>query len=143
MQFATFRLIILAVAVFAQLYLFARLREAVLSSGRSDRFKSRAIPLAGAAIGLLFATNTYMLARRVVWVDPPMVVRALLFYLPAIWTFGSIFSALLLCVAQAAGWLVRTVIQLHRRQGGQNNTLPENSPLYGAPWVRGRFTYCP
>jgi hypothetical protein len=126
MQFATFRLIILTVAVFAQLYLFARVRGAILSSGRSDRFKSRAIPLAGAAIGLLFATNVYVLARRVVWVDPPMVASALLFYLPAVWTFGSIFSALLLCVAQTAGWLVSMVIQPHRRQAGQTNTRPEN-----------------
>jgi uncharacterized protein len=126
MQFATFRLIILAIAVFAQLYLFVRLREAILSSGRSDRFKSRAILLSGAAIGLLFATNAYVLVRRVVWVDPPVAARALLFYLPTVWTFGSIFSALLLCIAQAAEGLVRMVMRLYRRPASQNNTLPEN-----------------
>jgi uncharacterized protein len=126
MQFAAFRLIILTVAACAQLYLFFRVREAILSSGRSDRFKSGAVPLAGAAMGLLFATNTYVLARRVVWVDPPMMARALLFYLPAVWTFGSIFSALLLSFTQAAAGLARMVTRFHHAPAGQNSTLPDD-----------------
>jgi uncharacterized protein len=126
MQFATFRLIILTVAVCAQLYLFVRVRQTILSSGRSDRFKSEAVRLAGAAMGLLFATNVYVLARRVVWVDPPMVVRALLFYLPAVWTFGSILSALLLCFMQAVAGLARMVVRFHHGPAGQNNTLPDD-----------------
>ena len=126
MQFATLRLIIVTVAVCAQLYLFVHVRGTILSSSQSDRFKSRAIPLAGAAMGLLFATNVYVLARRVVWVDPPMATRALLFYLPAIWTFGSIFSALLLCVTQAVAGLARMVIRLHHGPAGQNNKLPDD-----------------
>jgi hypothetical protein len=126
MQFATLRLIILTIAVCAQLYLFVRVREAILSSGRSDRFKAGAVPLAGAVMGLLLATNVYVLARRVVWVDPPMVVRALLFYLPAVWTFGSIFSALLLCFTQAVAGLAWMVMRFHHGPAGQNNTLPDD-----------------
>jgi hypothetical protein len=39
-QFATLRLIILTIAVLAQIYLFLRIRQAVRSSGRSARFQS-------------------------------------------------------------------------------------------------------
>ncbi len=126
MQFATFRLIVITLAVLTQMYLFLRAREAILSSHRSAHFKSRCIALVGAAIGLLFATNAYVLAKRVAWVDPPMVARVALFYLPAIWTFGSIFSALLLFLAQVTGGLARTLVRLYRALARQSNSSPEN-----------------
>jgi predicted MPP superfamily phosphohydrolase len=126
MQFATVRLIVITVVVLTQMYLFLRAREAILSSHRSAHFKSRCITLVGAAIGLLFATNAYVLAKRVAWVDPPMAARVALFYLPAIWTFGSILSALLLFLEQVTGGLARTLVRLYRARARQNNSFPEN-----------------
>ncbi len=126
MQFATLRVIILAIAVLAQVYLFVRARKAILSSRRPDSLKSVIIPLAGIVIGLLFAANAYVLAARVVWPDPPVVARILLFYLPAVWAFGSIFSALLLCVAQATGAVVRKAIRPFAGKERPNSPTPEN-----------------
>ncbi len=123
MQFARLRLFILTLAVLAQLYLFLRARKAILSSGRSARFKSRVVGLVGAAIGLLFIRNAYVLARPIAWVEPPIAARAALFYLPAIWTLGSIFSALLLSLSQIAGGLSRIVGRRHE-PAAQNGATP-------------------
>jgi len=63
--------------------------------------------LAGAAIGLLFAINAYILLKPVPGAEQPAAVRAVLFYLPAVWTFGAVLSALFLCLWQARGSLRR------------------------------------
>lgn len=109
LTFGTLRFIVVSLAVFAQIYLFLRFRRAVLCSGRSHRVKSVVPVLAGSVIGLLFAMNLWILIRPVAWVDPPAPAQTLLFYLPAVWSFGSILSALLLAVFQVAGGLVRAV----------------------------------
>ncbi len=109
LTFGTLRFIVVSLAVFAQIYLFLRFRRAVLSSGRSHRVKSVVPVLAGSVIGLLFAMNLWILIRPVAWVDPPAPAQTLLFYLPAVWSFGSILSALLLAVFQVAGGLGRAV----------------------------------
>jgi len=119
MGFATFRLIIPALSVASQIYLFVRVRKAILSSGISHRSKSRAVLLAAVAIGLLFAMNGYILAKPVPWVDPALPARAVLFYLPAVWGFGSILSALLLCLTHLSGGLGRMGLRLYRRLLGQ------------------------
>ncbi len=114
LPFATFRLTILSLALLAQIYLFVRARQAIRSSRRSDRFKSRAIGIAGAAICLLFAANLYILFRPIPWADPPAAAQIILFYPPVVWNLGSLFSALLLFLGQIAGFLVRWAVRVVR-----------------------------
>ena len=108
-QVPRLRLILLAFVLLAQVYLFVRMRRAILSSSRSDRFKFRAIGLVGAAIGLLFALNAYLMFTYVPWVYPPLAAQIGLFYPIAAWNFGSLFSALLLFLTRVAGRLWRMV----------------------------------
>jgi predicted MPP superfamily phosphohydrolase len=126
MQFARLRLFIFTIALLSQMYLFLRVRKAILSSRRSEPFKSRVVTLVGAVIGLLFVRNAYVLARPIAWIDPPMAARAMLFYLPAIWTLGSIFSALLLSLMQVAGGLARMVVRFNRAPGREGDSPPGN-----------------
>ncbi|NPV04547.1 MAG: metallophosphoesterase [Syntrophaceae bacterium] len=109
LTFGTLRFIVVSLAIFAQMYLFLRLRTAIRSMERSERFKRLAVCLAGAGIGLLFAMNVFILVRPIPWFDAPAPVQALLFYLPAVWVFGSILSALLLAFSQAAWGLGQAV----------------------------------
>jgi predicted MPP superfamily phosphohydrolase len=109
LTFGTLRIIVVSLAVLAQMYLFLRVRQAVVTSGRPQGVKSAAVLLAGSVMALLFAANLFILVRPVPWADPPAPLQALLFYLPAVWVFGSILSALLLAAVQAAGGLARAV----------------------------------
>jgi uncharacterized protein len=118
MPFYMFRLVIISLAVFAQIYLFLRIRRALKSSRRSERFKTLSVVLVGAAIGLLFALNWHIMYRPIPWVDPPAPAQALFFYLPAVWSFGSIFSALVLLLARLAGGLGRGIVRICRRLTG-------------------------
>lgn len=113
--FGTFRLIIVSLAVFAQIYLFWRIRQAIRSSRRSGRRISLAVVVTGALIAVLFAANWFIMYRPIPWVDPPVLAQVLLFYAPAVWGFGSIFAALLLLLTQVVGGLVRTAVQIFRR----------------------------
>ena len=113
-QFAIIRLVVIVLAVLAQIYLFVLIRQTIKLSLRSNRFKSVAICLVGATIGLLFVLNAYILVRPIPWIDPPLAEQLFLFYLPAIWTFGSIFSALFLFLAQLSGKLGQMIIRLYR-----------------------------
>jgi hypothetical protein len=106
-RFPRLRLIIVGLAFAAQIYLFLRIRRAILSSDRSERFKTRCIRLAGASILGCFAVNAYLLFRQIPWVDPPLAAQVGLFYPVAIWNFGSLFSALLLLLMRLAGGLTR------------------------------------
>ena len=125
-RFPRLRLIALAVVLLAQVYLFVRIRRAILSSRRSDRFKSRAIRLVGTSIGLLFVLNGYTLFRHVPWVDPPIVAQVGLFYPVAVWNFGSLFSALLLFLTRVIGRLGRMVVRLSRDHVSQPASDPVN-----------------
>ncbi len=162
LTFGTLRFIVVSLAVFAQIYLFLRFRQAVVSSGRTPRVKSAAVLLAGSVIALLFAMNIFILVRPVPWVDPPAPVQALLFYLPAVWGFGSILSALLLAAVQVAGSLGRAIAGRIRRPDPREGQLPADSgrrlflqagmgavaaaPLflsgYGAAWVGRSHEVC-
>jgi uncharacterized protein len=108
-RFAFFRLFVLVFVVGSQIYLFTQFRKAVLETDLSARAKSIVVPLVGATICLLFALNILIAARpfSLLFVHEP--VRALLFFLPPIWGFGSIFSALVLCLVRLMGWVVTTV----------------------------------
>lgn len=115
LAFGTFRLIIVSLAVFAQIYLFWRIRRAIRSSGRSGRRTTLAVALAGVLIGALFAANLHIMHTPIHWVDPPGLAQAFFFYAPAVWGFGSIFSALLLLVAQLIGGAGRVAARVYRR----------------------------
>lgn len=83
MRFTTLRLINPSLLPASQVYLFLSVPNTILSSVISDRYKSGAVGLAGATIGLLFAMNAYILAKPL-WVNPPIVARTLLCYLPVV-----------------------------------------------------------
>jgi len=125
-RFPRLRLIALAVVLLAQVYLFVRIRRAILSSRRSDHFKSRVIRLVGTSIGLLFVLNGYTMFRHIPWVDPPIVAQVGLFYPVAVWNFGSLFSALLLFLTRVIGRLGRMVVRLSRGHVSQPASDPVN-----------------
>ncbi len=114
LRFPRLRVIIVGLVLAAQVYLFLRIRQAILSSRMSDRFKSRCVRLAGAGIAVFFAVNAYLLFRQIPWVDPPIAAQVGLFYPVAIWNFGSLFSALALLLMRLAGGLTRLIARLPR-----------------------------
>jgi len=124
--FGTFWLIIISLAVLAQMYLFWRIRQAIRSSRGSGRRASLAVALAGVAIGVLFAANWHIVATPIPWLNPPTLAQAVLFYAPAVWGFGSIFSALLLLIAQFIGGLGKMAALIFRRLAGPGTTAPAN-----------------
>ena len=126
LPFAAFRLTILTLALLAQIYLFIRARRAIHSSRRSDRFKSRAVRIVGAAICLLFLANLYILFRPVPWVDPPAAAQITFFYPPTVWSLGSLFSALLLFLGQIVGFLIRGAVRLARLLTCRQTSSPVN-----------------
>ena len=113
------RILVVLLAVLAQIYLFTRIRHAVRSSRRSARFQSRAVAAAGAAIVLLFALGGFILARPIPWVDPPAFVQLLFFYLPAVWIVGSICSVLILMLFRGAGDVGRRTARIRHELTGQ------------------------
>jgi len=125
-SFGTFRLIVVSLAVFAQIYLFWRIRQAMRSSRGSGRRTSLVVALTGVAIGILFAANWRIMSAPVPWVDPPTLAQAVLFYAPAVWSFGSIFSALLLLVAQGIGGLAKSAAWILRRRSAPATAEPAN-----------------
>jgi hypothetical protein len=125
-RFPRLRLIALAVLFLAQIYLFVRTREAIRTSRRSDRLKSWAIRLVGAAMGLLLVLNGYTLFRHVPWADPPIAAQVGLFYPVATCNFGSLFSALFLFLARLIGWLGWHVLWLFRTHVAQTTPAPLN-----------------
>jgi hypothetical protein len=122
--FPILRLTLLALAVLAQVYLFIRIRRAMRSSGRSDRFTTWTVRLAATVITLLFGLNAVILFRPIPWVDPPTVVRVGLFYLVSVWTVGSLLSAALLFLTQVAGILGRRCAARSRGQEGAVELRP-------------------
>jgi hypothetical protein len=79
---------------------FSESGRVIKASQRSNLCKSILIGAVGLTIASLFAMNAFILARPILRVDPPEVADVILFYFPAVWTFESIFSALLLGLAQ-------------------------------------------
>ena len=125
-HFGQLSLIISIVAVLAQFYLFLRIRQVIRASQRSNLCKSLLIGAVGLTIAWLFAMNTFIFSRPIPWVDPPVVADVILFYFPAVWTFGSIFSALFLGLAQLLGGLGRVVVRCGRGLDSQKSAIPVN-----------------
>jgi predicted MPP superfamily phosphohydrolase len=115
--FYIFRWVGIALAVFAQVYLYARIRRAIRSASRSERAAMVAVLLTGTLIGLLFVMNWVVMFRPIPWVYPPTAAQAVFFYPPAVWGLGSIFSALILLVTAALGRLWRQIARM--RTGSQ------------------------
>ncbi len=107
--FSIIRIIVVSLAVFAQIYLFLRIRRAIRASNRTDRFKTNAVIIAGSAIVLTFAINAYILVKPITWANLSPGAGFVFLYLPAIWAIGSMFSAILLLLAEAAGSLRRFI----------------------------------
>jgi len=126
LPFGTFRLIIVSLAVFAQMYLFWRIRQAIRSSRGSGRRTSMVVALAGVLIGVLFASNWHIMYTPIPWLDPPTLAQAVLFYAPAVWSLGSIFAALLLLIAQLIGGLGKMAVLIFCRLAGLKTTEPAN-----------------
>ncbi len=125
-HFGQLHLIISVVAVLAQVYLFLWIGQAIGASRRSRLGKSLLIGAVGLSIASLFAMNAVTLSRRIAWVDPPEVADVILFYLPAVWTFGSIFSALLLGLVQLLRGLGRVAVRCARGLDHRESALPVN-----------------
>ncbi len=125
-HFGQLRLMISVVAVLAQFYLFFRLRQVVRASRRSRLGKSLLIGAVGLSIAALFAMSAVTLSRPTIWVDPPEVVDVILFYLPAVWTFGSISSALLLGLVQLLRGLGKVAARCGRSLDLRKSALPVN-----------------
>ena len=125
-HFGQLSLIISTVAILAQFYLFLRIGQVIRASRRSTLGKSLLIGAVGLTIAALFAMNTVIMSRPIPWVDPPAVADVILFYFPAVWTFGSIFSALLLGLAQFLGGLGRVVVRGGRGLDRQPAAGPVN-----------------
>jgi predicted MPP superfamily phosphohydrolase len=114
------RILVVLLAVLAQLYLFTRIRHAVRSSRRSRRFQSRAVGSAGAAIVLLSALGGFIQARPIPWVDPPAFVQVFFFYLPEVWIVGSLCSVLILLFFRGAGHVGRKTVRIRHELTGQS-----------------------
>ncbi len=122
----SFRWLIISLTVLPQLYLFFRIRRAIRTSGRSERFRAWATRLVGVAVALLFAMNAYIIFKPVTWVDPPAAAEFLLFYPPVIWGFASIISALVLGLTQFLGAAGRIVVRGCHRLAHRRSTPPVN-----------------
>jgi predicted MPP superfamily phosphohydrolase len=126
MQIAAIRSIVLSLAVIAQIYLFVHIRLAIRSLPLSSRLKSCAVVLVGAAILLLFAANRYLMFSPVAQLGAPKEAEEVLAYASAVWTFGSILSALLLFFIHSARRLGRTAVRILRsvRRSEPSDTDP-------------------
>jgi predicted MPP superfamily phosphohydrolase len=116
LRFPRLRLIILGLALLAQVYLFLRIRRTVLASGRSARFKACTVRLIGGSMAALFLLNAFLLFAYLPWINPPGLVQVGLFYPLAIWGFGSLFSALTLALTRLGGALARLGLHCWRQR---------------------------
>jgi len=121
---SAYRVLVLALAVLAQLYLFVRFREAVRSTRLSKRAASWAVGAAGVAIVTLFCLSGFVLARPLAWLDPPPALQAALFYLPSLWSVGSLTCALILLSLRVAGEAGRRAGRIWRDATGRKPAVP-------------------
>ncbi len=127
-HFSQLRLIISSVAILAQVYLFLRIRQVIRASQSLKSHKSMLIGAVGLTIAALFTINAFILSRPIPWVDPPAVADVIIFYFPAVWSFGSIFSALLLLLVQLLKVLGRVAVRCGRGPDRQEAATSVNLP---------------
>ena len=127
MKFANLLLLALSLALLSQIYIFIHIHHIIQSSHKSGYFKSWASLIVGVVIFLLFALNLYFLFIPVRWPDTSRTVQYVLFYPSAIWSLGSIFSALFLSVFKATGAIGRTAAHIYRRLVGKDTARTVNA----------------
>jgi hypothetical protein len=116
-------MMILSASVLAQLYLFLRIWLTVRSSPRSASFKSWTMVTVGVAILVLFSLNAYIMSNPIPWVEPPRAAEVFLLYPAAVWSFGSIFSALLLFLVQVLGWIRQIAVRISCGPVSQDSSI--------------------
>ncbi len=109
-RFFRFRMMLLTLGLVAQGYLLLQFRSAVRDLPRQRPLHRLFWPIV-ILLGGFFALNAYLLFQPVPWVDPPSLVQKLVLYPSAVWTFGAIFSALLLACARLVGSVPRRMRQ--------------------------------
>ncbi|MHC1742425.1 MAG: metallophosphoesterase [Syntrophobacteraceae bacterium] len=114
MYFQALRMSVVALTLIAQLYLLVRSVKAVRSRDGSPRVKLWQSVLVGTLLGFFLLMNVLLLIRPVPRIDPPQPIRWFIFYLPAVWSFGSIFAALVLLSSPLMFGLVGGVTRLYR-----------------------------
>jgi uncharacterized protein len=124
MIFAWLRLIIIAVALLTQFYIFLRIRRVIKATGWSKRSQVWTSAGVGAAITILFVMNAYIIVHPIPWVDPPLVAELALFYPPAVWTFGSLLAALLLSLTALFRGIRRVVRRWMRALKPRKPAIP-------------------
>ena len=105
-DFPAFRLSLVFLPAVAQAYLFFCARRAIHSSRLPAAARRPAVAATGAVICLLFLLNALYVLAHIRWVDPPAIAQVLLFYVPAVWALGSVFTAVILGVAHVARGLM-------------------------------------
>jgi len=107
MRFALLRLIIFAILIASQLYLFTRGDRALRQLPWNSRYK---ILLRLVLTGFFISTLTIYIAFLSQWAPlehpSPLTLYALI-YPTAVWSFGSLFSSLLLLAAALTGYCVK------------------------------------
>ena len=124
MPFRVFVSLVFILALLSQVYLFFRIRSAVLASRMLARRKIALLLLLAGIMVLLYGANAYFVFRSVPWTDPPRAAQYVFFYLPAVWSLGAIFSALLLFCTQLCGWAWRLASRLIRFGDGPTHPGP-------------------
>lgn len=128
MYFEIFRTSIATVAILAQVYLILRVMKIIWSRPGTNRSKIWLTLLVSVTIGALFLMNAFLMIKPVPWVNPPVIAQVALFYLPAVWSFGSILSAVLLFAIQVMGWLGTAVTWLFHTLSGRMDLSSEPDP---------------
>lgn len=127
MRFATLRLIIVSLATGSQVYLFLRLRQAIRSLNRSERFKSLCIRAGAVAMISLSVAELYIVSTTFTWVDPPFAVQLFFLYPPTVWIVGGIMSAALLLIAQLFAGTTRFILRSHNSPSSPQSPSPSNA----------------
>ena len=107
MLIAVFRTIVLTFTAVAQVYLFVNIRRAVKSLPLSGRFKSWAVVMTAVVHRRAFFSKQVFHVKPGHMGGPPGEAKTVLVYASAVWTLGSILSALILLVVRLAGRLGR------------------------------------
>jgi hypothetical protein len=124
-QIAATRLLVLMLALAIQVYIFMHIRRAVRSLPISSLFKSAVLVMVGLAIIVLCSANRYFILSPVIWVEPLGKAQSILVYASAVWTFGSILSAIVLLAVSLAKRLGRMAAGIFRSDDSIETSPPD------------------
>ncbi len=119
MYYQAFRISVIALTLIAQVVLLVRCVKALGSREGSARTKLWLCILVGTLLGFLLFMNVVLLVWPAPRIDPPQPLRWLLFYLPAIWSSGSIFAALVLLLSPWIAGIGGVAMRIQRTLWGQ------------------------